>query len=224
MADHAPPVKRIALTVGVIAVNVVLLLTIGVTEPAGSGTGADRPVNVPRGPKPYADAPPVGPAAPADRPRASDQAALERWSRRVADATDIPPRAVAAYGRAEMWMRSKSPECGISWSTLAAIGALASKHGSDVRGRTAWQHTVGPLRMRSAIWNQLASRASGDGAAPEVWNLGDAALTAARYLCGQPGSMRAGQGWWAAVVAYRQSVAHAQQVFTAAKRYGTAAG
>lgn len=119
-------------------------------------------------------------------------------------------------------MRSRSPECGITWSTLAAIGHVASKHGTDVRGKNSWQHTVGPLRIRSAIWTQLAARASGDGAAPEVWNIGDASLTAARYLCSQPASMREPRGWWKAVLAYRQSVSYAQRVFSTAKRYALA--
>lgn len=205
--------------------NLVLLLTIGVTEPAESAdsrTGTAASTKNPPAPNPYAQVPPVGLAAPADRPKASDQAALERWSEKVSGQTGIPARAVSAYGRAEMWMRSRSPECGITWSTLAAIGALASKHGTDVRGRSSWQHKVGPLRMRSGIWTQLAARASGDGAAPEVWNIGDASLTAARYLCSQPASMREPRGWWDAVLAYRQSVSYAKRVFSTAKRYAAA--
>ena len=244
MADHAstreepaqreqrgpvalPPsaLKRIALTAGVVAVNLVLLLTIGIAEPrktADAGAGTGQAAATPRKPKPYAEVPPAGVAAPADRPKASDQAALEQWSQRVSGKTGIPAPAVSAYGRAEMWMRSKSPECGVSWSTLAAVGALASKHGTDVQGRSGWQRTVGPLRMRSAIWQQLGSRASGDGAAPKVWSVGDAALTAARYLCSQPKSMRESRGWWDAVAAYRHSVAYAQRVFSTAKQYALA--
>ncbi|WP_253776890.1 lysozyme family protein [Goodfellowiella coeruleoviolacea] len=51
------------------------------------------------------------------------------WVNRVADATDIPVRAVRAYATAELLMRARDPACRIGWSTLAGIGRVESIHG-----------------------------------------------------------------------------------------------
>ncbi|MCP2181227.1 hypothetical protein LY12_002504 [Prauserella alba] len=68
--------------------------------------------------------------APVDRPSQSDEDELDEWSRKIEHATGIPARAAAAYGRAEMWLRGDRPECHLSWSTLAAIGQVESRHGA----------------------------------------------------------------------------------------------
>lgn len=123
---------RIALTGGIVALNLVLIFTIGVTRPDET-TSPERPKPVtsvrrtPVQPSPYVSVPPRGPDAPADDPKASDQAALAGWARRMAAATGIPVPALTAYGRAQMWMRYEYPGCHISWTSLAAIGSLTSR-------------------------------------------------------------------------------------------------
>ena len=52
------------------------------------------------------------------------------WLSRVAAATGIPTRALAAYAFAHISIAADEPECGLDWTTIAAIGAIESGHGS----------------------------------------------------------------------------------------------
>jgi membrane-bound lytic murein transglycosylase B len=45
------------------------------------------------------------------------------------DAGDIPEVAMRAYGRAERVIAMSDPQCGLTWSLLAAIGRVESNHG-----------------------------------------------------------------------------------------------
>jgi membrane-bound lytic murein transglycosylase B len=126
-----PYVARLLLACALVGAAVLLIVTIGVRndEPAPPSPVPDR------GPQPRAAAPPAALPAPEDRPNASDQAALDEWANDVAGATGIPARVAAAYGRAEMWLRSQRPDCNLSWATLAGIGRVESGHGTAGGGR-----------------------------------------------------------------------------------------
>ena len=52
------------------------------------------------------------------------------WMTRVAGATGIPVRALSAYAFAHISLAAEEPECGLDWTTIAAIGAIESGHGS----------------------------------------------------------------------------------------------
>ena len=52
------------------------------------------------------------------------------WMSRIAAATGIPARALAAYAFAHISIAEEQPECGVGWTTIAAIGAIESGHGS----------------------------------------------------------------------------------------------
>ena len=51
------------------------------------------------------------------------------WAEQTAAATGIPLQAVVAYAGAALYKERQMPECGISWSTLAGVGAIESDHG-----------------------------------------------------------------------------------------------
>ncbi|MFI6328189.1 lytic murein transglycosylase [Micromonospora chersina] len=68
---------------------------------------------------------PVGPVAPA---RPAD--ALAAWAQQVSAATGIPQVAMQAYGYAELVLAQTQRSCQLSWTTLAAIGYVESRHGS----------------------------------------------------------------------------------------------
>jgi membrane-bound lytic murein transglycosylase B len=42
----------------------------------------------------------------------------------------IPVRALSAYAFAHLSLAAEEPECGLDWTTIAAIGAIESGHGS----------------------------------------------------------------------------------------------
>ena len=52
------------------------------------------------------------------------------WTSRIAAATGIPERALSAYAFAHVSIAEEEPECGLDWTTIAAIGSIESDHGS----------------------------------------------------------------------------------------------
>jgi hypothetical protein len=52
------------------------------------------------------------------------------WVARIAAVTGIPERALSAYALAHVSITEGDPECGLDWTTIAAIGAIESGHGS----------------------------------------------------------------------------------------------
>ncbi|WP_200210924.1 lytic transglycosylase domain-containing protein [Micromonospora coerulea] len=72
---------------------------------------------------------PTGPVAgPAPTGRPAD--ALAAWAQQMSARTAIPPVAMQAYGYAELVLAETHRSCQLSWTTLAAIGYVESRHGS----------------------------------------------------------------------------------------------
>ncbi|MGW0501523.1 lytic murein transglycosylase [Micromonospora sp. NPDC003241] len=61
--------------------------------------------------------------------------ALAGWAREVGAKTGIDPIAVQAYGYAELVLAETNRACGLSWTTLAAIGFVESRHGQANNAR-----------------------------------------------------------------------------------------
>ncbi|MET8912228.1 lytic murein transglycosylase [Micromonospora sp. NPDC004551] len=87
----------------------------GTLGPTGTATPGG---NTPTGPV----AGPGVPGRPAD--------ALAGWAQRISATTRIPPVALQAYGYAELVLAQTNRSCQLSWTTLAAIGYVESRHGS----------------------------------------------------------------------------------------------
>lgn len=54
---------------------------------------------------------------------------LVAWAAAAAERSGVPARALRAYAAAELAQHSATPECRLSWSTLAGIGRVESDHG-----------------------------------------------------------------------------------------------
>jgi membrane-bound lytic murein transglycosylase B len=54
---------------------------------------------------------------------------LDAWATDAAVRTGVPARALRAYAGAELAQREATPDCGLSWNTLAGIGRVESDHG-----------------------------------------------------------------------------------------------
>ena len=54
----------------------------------------------------------------------------QEWTAQVSGATGIPERALTAYAFAHVAIAAEDPECGLDWTTIAAIGSIESGHGS----------------------------------------------------------------------------------------------
>ncbi|WP_417750617.1 lytic transglycosylase domain-containing protein [Saccharopolyspora griseoalba] len=74
---------------------------------------------------PPVEVPPVGPP----QQPAPGVDLIRQWANEVSLAVDVPARALVSYANADLAMRQHSPDCRISWSTLAGIGRIESNHG-----------------------------------------------------------------------------------------------
>lgn len=93
---------------------------------AGLPVGELAPASRGQARTPPDDAPAPGDVGPAPVLPEVDDA----WITEVADATGIGPVALRAYARATLQAALDAPACGLGWSTLAAIGAVESGHGT----------------------------------------------------------------------------------------------
>ncbi|MBN4925721.1 lytic murein transglycosylase [Hoyosella rhizosphaerae] len=64
---------------------------------------------------------------------------FEHWARAHSNELGIPVQSMQAYGNAARVMEVTNPACGISWTTLAGIGAIESWHGT-YEGATINEH------------------------------------------------------------------------------------
>lgn len=66
------------------------------------------------------------------------------WVAFTSSTTGIPERALAAYAGAAIVKGFEMPECGLSWNTIAAIGATESDHGRHGGSSVGEDGTVTP--------------------------------------------------------------------------------
>lgn len=84
------------------------------------------------------------PVAAADPGSAISQLVDPDWAASTAAATGIPERAVLAYAGAAIVKANAMPGCGLSWNTIAAIGAMESDHGRHDGSVVGEDGTVSP--------------------------------------------------------------------------------
>jgi membrane-bound lytic murein transglycosylase B len=119
-----------------------VLLVVVLLSFVGFGVwGISRPAGTPRPDAeiPALEVPPAAvrpgdavPAAPGARPApqgTSGPDAVANWAERIASSVGVPARALSAYGAADLALRAASPQCRVSWATLAGIGRVESNHG-----------------------------------------------------------------------------------------------
>ena len=105
----------------------------------------------------------------------------------------------------------------------AGFAAIADTDGGALDGDARWDHAVGPMQFIPSTW-QLAGRdGNGDGTA-DPFNIDDAALSAAAYLCAHGRDLSTAQGWTDAVYAYNQSGSYLRQVRDQAASYAAKTG
>ncbi len=90
-------------------------------------------------------APPAEPPVPAATPGPGLAGLVDAdWVAETSAATGIPDRALAAYAGAALLKAAWMPECGISWNTIAGVGATESDHGRHGGSRVGPDGTVSP--------------------------------------------------------------------------------
>ena len=103
------------------------------------------------------------------------------------------------------------------------FAAIADTDAGVLDGDARWDHAVGPMQFIPSTW-QLAGRdGNGDGMA-DPFNIDDAALSAATYLCGDGRDLSTAPGWTDAIYSYNQSDPYIRQVRDQATAYAAKTG
>jgi membrane-bound lytic murein transglycosylase B len=90
-------------------------------------------------------APPASPPIAAATPGAGISGLVDAdWLASTSAATGIPERALSAYAGAALAKAGAMPECGLSWNTIAGIGATESDHGRHGGSSVGPDGTVAP--------------------------------------------------------------------------------
>lgn len=153
MSPRPRPITT-ALVGASIVVAIVLLAVVAfvILAPRAAPSGEPTPT-----PPDYA-LPAEAPAV-ADAPTRAGVAGLADagWVERVSAASGIPARALAAYAGAAIAKGQAMPECGLSWTTLAAIGLIESDHGRHGGSTVGADGTVSPPIFGIALDGQSSA-------------------------------------------------------------------
>jgi membrane-bound lytic murein transglycosylase B len=95
---------------------------------------------------------------------------------------------------------------------------IGDTDGGTLDGDARYDHAVGPMQFIPNTWASWGVDGNGDGVA-SPFNVNDAALAAARYLCASGGDLRTHAGQVAAVLAYNDSDQYLAQVLALALAY-----
>jgi membrane-bound lytic murein transglycosylase B len=155
---------------------------------------------------------------------------IDAWARSLGH-LGIPERALVAYGRAELISGARNPGCGLSWTTLAGIGATETNHGTTGGNRITADGTTltpivgpeyneqGPMQFLETTWENWAADGNGDGV-EDPHNIDDATVAAADYLCAGGRDLSDPADWYDAVHSYNPVEAYVQKVYDRADEYG----
>ena len=102
---------------------------------------------------------------------------------------------------------------GVHWDYIPVSAQYIS-----LAGDRTFAHALGPMQFIPSTWAAYGADANGDGKA-DIFNINDAALGAARYLCAAGGNLRTHAGQVAAVLAYNHSDQYLAQVLALAADY-----
>ena len=105
----------------------------------------------------------------------------------------------------------------------AGFAAIPDTDGGALDGDTRWDRAVGPMQFIPSTWQYAGRDGNGDGKA-DPFNIDDAALSAASYLCAHGRDLTTSGGWTDAIYSYNQSDSYLAQVRHEATAYAAQAG
>jgi membrane-bound lytic murein transglycosylase B len=105
----------------------------------------------------------------------------------------------------------------------AGFAAIADTDEGALDGDARWDRAVGPMQFIPSTWQLVGRDGNGDGTA-DPFNIDDAALSAATYLCARGRDLTTAEGWTNAIYAYNQSDAYIGQVRDQATTYAAKTG
>ncbi|WP_461175049.1 lytic transglycosylase domain-containing protein [Arthrobacter sp. Z1-9] len=101
------------------------------------------------------------------------------------------------------------------------FAAIADTDAGALDGDARWDRAVGPMQFIPSTWELAGRDGNGDGRA-DPFNIDDAALSTAGYLCARGRDLTTARGWTAAIYSYNQSDAYLVQVRDQATTYAEA--
>lgn len=105
----------------------------------------------------------------------------------------------------------------------AGFAAIADTDAGLLDGDARWDRAVGPMQFIPSTWKLVGRDGNADGTA-DPFNIDDAALSAAIYLCAGGRDLTTAEGWTDAIYAYNQSDAYLRKVHDEARAYAAKAG
>ena len=105
----------------------------------------------------------------------------------------------------------------------AGFAAIPDSDAGVLDGDTRWDHAVGPMQFIPSTWQFAGLDGNGDGKT-DPFNIDDAALSAAAYLCAHGRDLSTAQGWTDAIYSYNQSGPYIRQVRDEATEYAAKSG
>jgi membrane-bound lytic murein transglycosylase B len=103
------------------------------------------------------------------------------------------------------------------------FAAIADTDDGALDGDSRWDRAVGPMQFIPSTWRYAGRDGNGDGDA-DPFNIDDAALSAASYLCAHGRDLGTAGGWTAAIYSYNQSDSYIRKVRDQARAYAEQAG
>jgi membrane-bound lytic murein transglycosylase B len=103
------------------------------------------------------------------------------------------------------------------------FAAIADTDDGALDGDARWDRAVGPMQFIPSTWELAGRDGNGDGTA-DPFNIDDAALSAAGYLCARGRDLTTANGWTGAVYSYNQSDSYVDQVRRQATSYAGKTG
>jgi membrane-bound lytic murein transglycosylase B len=100
---------------------------------------------------------------------------------------------------------------------------ITDTDGGRLDGDTTYDRAVGPMQFIPSTWASYGADGNGDGKI-DPFNVFDAALAAAHYLCAAGGDLSTAPGQARAVLAYNHSSAYLAEVVALEKIYAAGAG
>lgn len=107
---------------------------------------------------------------------------------------------------------------GIQLNGTKETQVVPDSDGGALDGDPAYDRAVGPMQFIPGTWSRFAADGNGDGTATP-FNLYDATLAAARYLCHASHGLEGDGGLRQAYLAYNHSQAYVESVLGWARRY-----
>jgi membrane-bound lytic murein transglycosylase B len=98
------------------------------------------------------------------------------------------------------------------------FAAIADTDAGALDGDARWDRAVGPMQFIPSTWELAGRDGNGDGTA-DPFNIDDAALSTASYLCARGRDLTTGRGWTDAIYSYNQSDTYLVQVRDQAAAY-----